>query len=136
MGMYGKKEPKVYGPGRTKQSFAEQSDINRIILRFKKTGVLENASVRQGVFADVSQLGDYHSVVHRVRLAEEAFETLPSGVRKKFNNDPGQLLSFLGDPENRSEAVKLGLIEAPKEPSKPVEPASAPGSPAPVVPPK
>ena len=53
---------------------------------------------------------------------------LPSRVRRRFDNDPAELMEFLADEANREEAVMLGLIE--KE--EPVQPAPAPegGAPA------
>ena len=39
---------------------------------------------------------------------------LPAHLRARFENDPAQLIDFLGDENNRSEAEKLGLLEVPK----------------------
>ena len=36
--------------------------------------------------------------------------SLDSRVRKRFNNDPSELLAFLSDDRNRSEAEKLNLL--------------------------
>ena len=47
--------------------------------------------------------------------AEEAFMTLPAVVRARFANDPAGIFTFLQDPANRDEAVKLGLIVASDE---------------------
>lgn len=110
---------KEYGPGRTRQSEAKACDINNIISRYKKTGVLPPAS-RQGLFMDVSQVGDYREAVTRVNMAQTAFMQLPAKVRSKFDNDPALFLDFCSDPGNREEMVELGLIEdvsgeAPKE---------------------
>ena len=41
--------------------------------------------------------------------------TLPADLRKRFSNDPGQLLSFLENEDNRAEAIKLGLVNAPQD---------------------
>ena len=42
--------------------------------------------------------------------ARESFAMLPSSIRKRFDNDPGLLLAFLDDENNREEAFSLGLI--------------------------
>jgi len=34
---------------------------------------------------------------------------LPSDVRKRFSNDPAELIDFLADKKNDEEAIKLGL---------------------------
>lgn len=107
------------GQSLTKQSFKDETDINRIVARVLKTGVVPGTA-KQGVFADVSSLGDYRASLHMVRDAEVAFAALPSKVRDRFDNDPVKLVTFLQDPQNRPQAVELGLIEgkAPQSPEK------------------
>jgi len=46
-----------------------------------------------------------------------AFSQMPSAIRKRFNNDPAELIKFVLDPKNREEAIKIGLIDTP-EPKK------------------
>lgn len=101
------------GPGRTKQSFKQECDINSIIARYQKTGMMDHVKLNPGVFADVSNVGDYAGMVRKVRHAQESFELLPGALRQRFHQDPGEFVSFISDPENRSEAVKLGLVPAP-----------------------
>lgn len=101
-------------PTLTKQEFKEQCDINHIIAKYRKTGELPIAR-KNGVFADVSNITDYHDMVGKIQNAQNAFMYLPADLRARFNNDPGALLSFLQDPTNLQEAIKLGLVEAKKE---------------------
>ena len=42
------------------------------------------------------------------------FDNLPSDVRNRFNNNPAQLLDFVADPENKEEAIELGLLPKPE----------------------
>ena len=52
-------------------------------------------------------------------------QSLLSRVRKRYNNDPAELLEFVMDEKNREEAVFLGLIEKPQESAPEVgEPAT------------
>lgn len=99
---------------RTKQSFRDQVDINNIIARYKRNGVLPAAS-RQGFYADVSNCKDYHGSMNQVIAAENAFMALPAKLRDRFRNDPAELLSFLQNVENKKEAIALGLIEKVEE---------------------
>ena len=67
--------------------------------------------------------------MNQIVAAQEAFNGLPAAVRKRFGNDPGQMLDFLDDPQNASEAVKLGLVDAPQDSQVPqgdVQPPAAP----------
>lgn len=120
------------GPTRTKQEFRNETDINKVMARYFKTGFFDHVSRTAPVFADVSKVGDYASVVRRVKAAEDAFMALPAEVRLRFNNDPAQLVSFLQDPRNREEAVGLGLVvQKVPAPAPAAAPKSAPKEPAP-----
>lgn len=99
------------GPGLTKQDFGEESNINYIMKRFQATGQMPVSPTSLApVFADVSGIGGYADVVRRVTAVEEAFAQLSPEVRKRFSNEPLELVEFLQDPANRDEAVKLGLV--------------------------
>lgn len=108
--------PKVrmsdWGESRTRQSEAAALDINNIMKKYEKTGVLPVIG-REGFFADVSQMPDYRGALESVRLADEVFMELPAGVRSKFQNDAAEFLDFCSNPDNRDEMVEMGLLEAP-----------------------
>ena len=92
------------------QHFKEECDINTILQKFNITGLLpENPlSPRYGDFTGIS---DYHTALNRVIAAQDEFDALPANIRARFENDPAQLIEFMENSENRSEAEKLGLIE-------------------------
>ena len=98
-------------PSLTQQHFKDETDINNILRQFNITGLLPEAplSPRYGDFSDI---GDYHSALNAVIAAEAEFEALPAQLRARFSNDPAQLIDFLSDENNRSEAEKLGLLDA------------------------
>lgn len=114
-------------PSRTKQEFKEECDVNMIVKRFKKLhGVdlmthLNSAS--GGQFGDFSGVVDYQTALERVRRADQAFNALPSALRKRFENDPGQFLDFCMNPKNKEEMKALGLTKAGI--TQPVKPAEA-----------
>lgn len=114
--------------GRVKQAFRDVCDINKIVARARKSGSFDFVSSKAPVFADVSELGDFRSLVVRVRAAQEAFEGLPAAIRSRFHNDAAELVEFMSNAENKAEAVKLGLIV-------PVPAAPVPAAPVPAVPP-
>lgn len=109
-------------PGRTKQAPRQSADINTIIDRYKRTGLVENVSRARQVFADVSGIGSYHESLNKIKAAEEAFMDLPAKVRSRFRNDPAELFAFLGDEKNRPEAVSLGLVVKPPTTAQVVPP--------------
>jgi len=105
------------GAGRTIQSMKKECDINRILERFEKTGILTHKNEHQGRYGDFSNVpGDFHAAVNQVKRAQLMFDSLPSSIREQFNNDPGKFLDFATNPENQAEMVTLGLLEPPDAP--------------------
>lgn len=100
---------------RTQQHHKDACDVNKIIAKYKNTGEFLHLTSKQGVYADVSGITDYQESIHKVMNAQAAFAALPSNVRLRFQNDPGELLRFIQDPKNRDEAMTLGLLEKPKQ---------------------
>ncbi len=94
--------------------------------KYNKTGVIspEILNKRQAIFADVSDVGDYQHCKQTIIDADMAFDSLPSHVRTRFHNEPGELLDFCADSSNREEAIELGIIPKPEqlEPETPPEP--------------
>lgn len=110
--------------GMTQPEFASDCDINTIISRYESLQVpMPIADPSQ--FGDFTGLSDYHTICNRIASIDQHFEDLPATVRKRFDNDPGQLLAFLDDPTSRSEAEQLGLIQ--KSTTAPVVNAPAAG---------
>jgi len=100
---------------KTQQSFRQETNINEIIRRAIDTG--EPPPFKPGgTYGDFSILTDYQTALQMVEDADKAFQALPAKVRKRFDNDPAQLLNFLNDPANYQEGVDLGFYEGPKEP--------------------
>lgn len=117
-------------PSMTQQQFQEHVDVNNIVAKYKTTGEWSHLTKKGGVYADVSTMQsiDYLTAYNMVEDAHDAFMALPAEIRDRFQNDPAKLLSFLNEPKNKDEAIKLGLIEAPKndpastKPNEPNEP--------------
>lgn len=103
----------------TRQEFAKEGDVNEIMRKYSAGLAPLPTGNRSPMFGDFSSGLDYQACLDKLIAAQDAFESLPSRVRDRFGNDPARLLDFLADEDNRDEAVKLGLIEAPKPP--PVE---------------
>ena len=97
------------GESITQQQFKAECDVNNILAKYKRTGMLSHIQKHQGNFGDFSSIEDYQSSLGKLMQAQQSFESLPSELRAKFENDPAQLISFLSDEKNNAEAVKLGL---------------------------
>lgn len=118
------------GPSKTKQSMAPECDINNIMRRFEKTGILEHVSRHAGRYGDFTGApASYHEALNQVVDAQTMFLALPAKVRARFSNDPGEFLAFVSDPANVDELIRLGLANPrPADPAQPA-PSGAPGGP-------
>lgn len=96
----------------TKQSHAKECDINTILKNYKKTGLVDHININRGVYNQFIGVTDYHSALNAVIAAEEAFLSLPSGIRSKFDNDAGRFVKFVEDPNNEKALVEMGLAKA------------------------
>lgn len=96
-------------PSLAQQSFKEETDINTIVDRFMKTGVLPDP-VRMPQYVDYEGVFDFQSAMNVVRQADENFMKMDAKVRARFHNSPQEFLEFFANPENHAEAVRLGLV--------------------------
>ena len=113
----------------TKQSMRDETDINRIVQQYSRTGLLSHLMSLEPTYADVSG-NDFMESMLLVRQAQEAFDELPAELRARFSNDPAMFLDFVGDPRNDEEAVRLGLKKFPeKESPQKVEVVNSPATP-------
>lgn len=92
----------------TNQADMPAADINNIMARFEKTGLIPGTE-RTPMYGDFSEVPDYHTSLSAIRRVETAFLQLPAKLRNRFENDPEKLLTFLDDSKNDEEAVELGL---------------------------
>lgn len=93
----------------TKQSFAEEADINTIVKRFHLTGELPQG-VGAPTYEDFEGIFDFHSAMNAIARARESFDMLPPLVRARFENSPEAFVDFCSKEENRAEAERLGLV--------------------------
>lgn len=117
--------------GRTKQSFKAECDINNIMARFQKTGVLAFANQHEARYGDVTGV-DFAEAMRIVADARSMFADMPARLRDRFQNDPARFLEFVQNPANKEEARALGLLkpEAPA-PVQVAAGATEPPAPAP-----
>lgn len=97
-------------PSLTQQQFKDETDINNILRQFNITGLLPEAPLSPR-YGDFTGIVDYHSALNAVIAAEDGFMALPADLRARFQNDPEQLINFLDNPDNKAEAIKLGLVD-------------------------
>ncbi len=98
-GQHGKPYTPTYKDGRTKQSFKDECDINRILNRAQKTGTISHLANRGGEYGDFSSF-DFFDAQTKLAKAREIFDELPSEMRREFENTPAKFFEFCNDPAN------------------------------------
>lgn len=96
---------------RTLQSQKDDANINNILKKYAKTGVLPSLIKQDPKYGDFSEGINYHDAMNVVLFAQEQFAGLSADVRKRFGNDPQLFMEFCNDPKNAEEMVSLGLAE-------------------------
>lgn len=126
-----RKRVKVFfeeGSSLAHQSFKDECDINVLMRRYEKTGMINHVNKHQGEYGDFINAPDYHSAMNQIIEARESFMTIPARIRARFGNDPAEFLAFVQDPANEAEMREMGLLPAqrPQDPDTLDPPPEAP----------
>lgn len=115
---------------KTKQSMAEDCDINLIISRHAQTGQISHLNPKAPQFGDFTHPMDLKQAIDAVNDARARFGELPSDVRSAAANDPVQFLAMLEDENGTRELEAAGLILTDQPvPQVPPEKETAPRDP-------
>jgi len=102
--------------GRTQVHFGKQVDINNILAKYRKTGIIEHVKRAKERFGDFTELGEYAKNLDKVAKAQQSFEMLPAELRNQFKNSISGFFEYIGDEKNREQCVKWGIFNPPEEP--------------------
>lgn len=97
----------------TQQHFKQECDINFILRKYQKTGLIDHVAKHQGSYADLTDGVTFQEAINLIHDAQESFDTLPSSIRKKFNNNPQEFLDYVSDEANYDDLVAMGLANPP-----------------------
>lgn len=101
---------------RTEQHHKQACDINHILKRYDRDGVITHVTQAKAMYGDFSEINEYQESLNLVIKSKESFMELPSAIRQRFHNDPGEFLEFVTDPSNLDQMIEMGLAEAPIDP--------------------
>lgn len=107
--------------GKTRQEFKAESDINTLMKRGE--AAIVPALRDGGFFADVSQIGDLHDCLEKVRLANDVFAALPPAVRAAFENRPELFTKAFDNPDGIAKLRELKVVA--EDPAVVIEAAEA-----------
>lgn len=102
-------------PSLTKQSFKDSVDVNNIMAKYQKTGIVDHFNKYEGRYVDLdaSTFTENQMIVAN---AMSMFEELPSKARNHFNNDPAAFLEYVSQeqtPDSNALLGELGLLNTP-----------------------
>lgn len=125
-----------FPPSLTRQEFAEECDINTLMERYEKSGVISHVNRAQPVYMDLTVMPDLREALDIMRDATIAFNSLPARTRFEFDNDPQKFVDYAQNPDNIGKMREWGLAPPAALPDAPIEvrvvPEPAPAAPAPV----
>jgi len=103
----------VYDDGRTKQSFADETNIEKIMARADRAGTISHLQKFEGVYADFSDF-DFFEQTQMLTKGREIFDELPAEIRTEFQQSPAKFFDFVNHPDNKGDLrKKLPALAAP-----------------------
>lgn len=102
---------RIGGPSKTKTDMQKSCDVNNIMRKYERTGLVNHVARHQGQYGEFAEI-DFHEAANAVLAAEQMFMELPAKVRAEFSNNPGEFLRFVENPENGEKMRELGLLPA------------------------
>jgi len=107
-------------PSKALQSAKDECDINKLMLRYQRTGLINHVNRYEGSYGDFTgSPSDYQSALNQVMAARAMFDSLPSGIRSRFGNNPAAFIDFVSDDANRAEMASMGLLRPVETPPAP-----------------
>ena len=92
----------------TEQNTKDDADINLVLQRYDRDGVITHTSTRKGTYDDIPSI-DFQQAQEIIANANSMFEQFPAHVRAEFDNSPEKFLKAAEDPSKKDLFVELGL---------------------------
>ncbi len=106
MSQMGTKQPTKYTDGRTKQSFKDETDINKILKRAQKSGTISHLNKYEARYGDFSNFDFFESQL-MLTQGRQIFDALPSEIRNEFNQSQAEFFNYVNDPANKDRLKEL-----------------------------
>lgn len=100
---------------KTQQSFKESCDVNNILARYQKTGIIDHVRKNQEEYG-IATGQSFSEAMQLIASATNLFNELPSAARKHFNHDPAAFFDYMNDQDTPPDVAllhELGLTGKP-----------------------
>ena len=94
-------------PPKVEQQHKELTSMRSILDRANR-GALTLGTKNKPGFCDFTG-SDYTRSKNIVADAKSAFEKLPSNLRERFHNNPGEFMDYVADPNNRDDMIENNI---------------------------
>lgn len=98
-------------PGRTKQAFKDDCDINKIMGRYRKTGKVPQ-SMRPKRYGE-QKIDGFTEMHNKIASVKTMFEELPPETKALFE-DQNDFIEALSNPDREDELVEAGVAYLPE----------------------
>jgi phage internal scaffolding protein len=92
------------------QSHKDEVNINNIVKKHGMELISKVAALQKFEFDDVTG-NDFQESMNAIIKAKDTFQSVPSSIRKQFDNDPAKFMDFVYNPDNQDKLVEMGLAE-------------------------
>lgn len=96
-----------YSDGRTKQSFKDDTDINKLLARAARGDSISHLAKHGAMYGDFSDIDDLLTANARLEKGTEIFNSLPGEIRREFKNSPSNFFNYVNDPQNSERLGEL-----------------------------
>lgn len=104
------------GNSKVQKHFKEEVDINNILAKYRKTGIIEHVARGRKLYGDFTEVKDVAEAMDVSARAKAIFEELPATLRNEFKNSIPGFFDFINDEKNFDKCVEWGIFEKPKAP--------------------
>ncbi len=105
--LHGKDEVRKYTKhGRTKQSYKDSCDINKLLEKGAKAGGLSHIERHGAQYGDFANI-DWEQVPLQLAEGRQVFNELPADIKREFNQSPGEFYEFVTNPDNSERLTEL-----------------------------
>ena len=87
---------------------SHRTEIKKMVADAESRGLLRASVKFEGEMDDFPNY-DFQDAQYKMAYAQSMFESLPSGIRAKFENNPAKFMDFANNPNNAQEMVQMGL---------------------------
>ena len=106
-------EDKDYSDGRTKQSFKDSTDINKLLVKAARGDSISHLAKHQAMYGDFTDIDDLLTAHARLERGKRIFDELPGEVKREFGQSAAAFFNYVNDPANVDKLAELlpGLAE-------------------------